>query len=130
MSERRSTFQIGLSADNLQDVRVLAGRDPDESVFREYTDIVGEDGAGNPIEAGLPIASWRWKLLTQSNFDALRNVCAGASASVYIRTRTNEGDTHYRFKVFAATMKRARAGSQAGELRKDVIVEFVNLVAQ
>lgn len=133
MSERRITFQLATEAqgvEGLMDLRVLAGRDPDEALFQEFTEIVGEDGAGNLIEAGLPLASWRWGLLTQANFDALRNLCAGASASVFIRTRTNEGDPHYRFGTFAATMKRPRAGSQPGELRKDVTIEFVNLVQQ
>ena len=83
-----------------------------------------------PIEAGLPIAAWKWGLLTQAHFDELRNLASGASASVYIRTRTNEGAPHYRYKTFAATVKRPKAGSQPGELRKAVVLEFVNLVEQ
>lgn len=128
--ERRETFQIGTSATNLQDVRVLVGRNPDESGFQEFTDLVGEDGAGNPIEAGLPTATWKWELLKQADFDELRNLSAGASASVYIRTRTNAGMDNYEFRTYAATMRRPRAGSQPGLLRKGVVVEFVNLVEQ
>lgn len=124
------TFQIGTGVGTLQDVRVLAGRNPGESFFQEFTEVVGQDGAGNPIEAGFPTAVWKWDLLTQAAFDELRNLCAGASAAVYIRTRTNEGAPNYAYKIFAATMKRPRAGSQPGQLRKDVTIEFINLVEQ
>lgn len=130
MSEQGNSFQIGTSVETMQDVRVLCGRNPDESSFQEFTEVVGADGAGQPIEAGLPIAAWKWGLLTQAHFDELRNLASGASASVYIRTRTNEGAPHYRYKTFAATVKRPKAGSQPGELRKAVVLEFVNLVEQ
>lgn len=133
MTEDRRTFQLGPDAagvDGLQDFRTLFGRDPDESFFQEFTDIAGTDGIGAPIRAGLPIARLKYALLRQAHYDNALALCPGASAYVYLRTRTNTGTPKYVFKIYRALMKQPQADSQPGALRAGVVFEFVNLVEQ
>ena len=41
---------------------------------------------------GYPSAVWHWDIITDENRAILRDFCPGASAEVYISTRTNEID--------------------------------------
>lgn len=105
------------------------GSDP-QSTFQEYTEIVGSDLTGAPIEAGFSIATWTWDRMHQADFDYLLNLASdSASASVYIRTRKNAGASGFDFGNYSAIMKRPKWTSRDGLTMNGVTVEFVSLVA-
>lgn len=88
-------FMIG-SENNIYDLLPLddifspAGGawDPDWS-FQPFAASV-ELGSGLTQGHGFPVAIWRWNQLSNVNREALRELCPGLSAIVYINTKTNE----------------------------------------
>jgi len=46
--------------------------------------------SGRSYARGYPTATWHWDVISAANRATLRSFCPGASAEVYIRTRTNE----------------------------------------
>lgn len=105
------------------------GIDP-QSTFKEYSETVGNDLTGAPIEAGFPTASWTWDVMPQKDFDRLLGLVSnGASAQVIIRTRNNSGTSGYDFDNFSAIMNRPKAGIRDGLVLKNITVDFSMLVA-
>jgi len=49
-----------------------------------------DKGDGGRIGVGFPRATWRWAHREDVHLEALRAICPGLSALVYIRTPTNE----------------------------------------
>src|SRR5512142_323364 len=47
-------------------------------------------GDGTRRGLGFPVATWHWQFLRDTQREALRALCPGLSASVYVRTLTNE----------------------------------------
>lgn len=50
---------------------------------------------GTVSAVGYPLAVWQFDILTQAMIDALRVICPGYSAEVYLRTRINTGSFAY-----------------------------------
>lgn len=106
------------------------GVDP-VSTFQEYSEVVGNDLNGAPIEAGLPMASWQWDVMTQTDFQRLLNyVSSGTSAYVYIRTRNNTGQSGVDAANYLAVMARPAYEGREGLILRNVTVNFTALVAQ
>ncbi len=64
---------------------------------------------GTSIGQGLPVCVWTFSRLTPAQREQLRSFCSGASAVVYIKTRTNEADVPHSvaadsFQKFKAVM--------------------------
>jgi hypothetical protein len=58
---------------------------------------------GSGVGTGFPSAKWTWPVLTVAQRDMLKTFCTGASATIYIRTRTTESANAFaafRCKVF------------------------------
>ena len=66
--------------------------DPD-SAFAEFSS-VKTLGNGAQRGMGLPTATWHWSHLNEAQRRALRNICPGASAHVYIRIPLNDTDLY------------------------------------
>lgn len=103
------------------------GVDP-ETEFVEYTEVVGADLTGAPVEAGFPKATWRWAVMPQSDFQWLLDFIASTgSGNVYLRTRNNSGASGFDFANYSAIMARPKAGARQGLLVRDVVIEFIGL---
>ncbi len=50
---------------------------------------------GHQAGAGFPLAIWQFDILTQAMVNALRTICPGYSAEVYLRTRKLDGTFGY-----------------------------------
>lgn len=101
------------------------------STFQEYSEVVGTDMTGAPIEAGLPMASWAWDVMTQTDFQRLLDyVSSGASAYVYIRTRNNTGESGLDCANYLAVMARPSFSEREGLLVRGVTINFTALVLQ
>lgn len=98
------------------------------SEFQEYTDTVGTDLNGMPIEAGFPTASWAWNNpMTQKDYNTLLGYFASALGSlVYIRTRNNIGGSATAYGVYSAVMGRPTGTFNFG-MWESVQVSFVML---
>lgn len=106
------------------------GIDP-VSTFQEYTEVIGNDLNGAPIEAGLPQATWAWDVMSQSDFQYLLNfIGATGSGSVYVRTRNNSGESGYDFANYLAVMTRPVAEEREGLLMRGVTVTFLQMEIQ
>lgn len=95
-------------------------------LFTPYTQPVTL-GDGSVRGAGWKSAEWRWGFLSRTQRDILRAYCAGASAGVYIKTRTvDSADT---FAMYSAKMVwPPQEEPQAGR-RLEFNVKFQGLVA-
>lgn len=99
------------------------------STFQEFTETVGVDLNGAPIEAGFATAQWTWEIMPQKDFDRLLGLVSnGASADVTIRTRNNSGASGFDFSNYTAIMQRPKVGTRAGLLMRNITVEFTTLV--
>ena len=118
----------GLTSTNLS-------AEPHPCEFHEEFDIVGTGGDGTPIAVGYPWALWTWggpmsayewgQLLT------LSGIGTAASATVYIRTRTNEiSDGKYVYRNYQALMHRPEGKSTPPYRFDDVEVKFTRMVVQ
>lgn len=75
---------------------------------------------------GLPSASWRFGFLTNAQRDELREICPGASANVFIKTKTPESDEN--FVEFSAVMYWPVTENAQSEVMLDITIEFANLI--
>jgi hypothetical protein len=114
----------GLTA--LTELLTVTGAPPNPAPFTPYQQNVGSDLNGAPIWAGLPSARWEWTALPRTDFETLLNFCPNGSALVFISTRRNDGT----FANFLALMKQPIADAPSLSLRKNVAIEFVNLIEQ
>lgn len=125
--------KIGLYASGvagMEDICSLLniGTDP-VSTFTEYTEIIGNDFNGQPIEAGLPQATWTWETMPQRDFEYL---LAFTNQHVYIRTRNNSGATGFDFANYACYASRptAELSDESPLIRKSISISFVALIVQ
>lgn len=101
------------------------------STFQEYSEVVGTDLTGAPIEAGLPQATWSWDVMTQTDFQRLLDyVSSGASAYVYIRTRNNTGASGLDFNNYLCVMARPQFSEREGLIVRGITVNFTAMVVQ
>ncbi len=82
-------------------------------------------GDGTVRGLGWAEATWTWNNgLTREQRDQLKEFCAGASAPVYIRTRTNDEEDEYEY--FTATMIWPEGEDNEWGWRRDFVIEFRN----
>lgn len=90
-------YEIGSTYGGMSSVLPLVGVWPD-SVFypwaAEYFDADGYSYAD-----GYPSCTWTFHGLSQVGVQALRALCPGRSAAVYIRTRTDDDDRFHDFRA-------------------------------
>ena len=120
-------YKIGLTSGGMTDLKSLTVPIPYPK--SSYRDGAGRLRLGNKQikDVGLPVAVWDWGFLSQAQRDQLRTFCAGASATVYIQTRTNEtADT---FDTFSAIMEWPEGDGQLDFTRRvNFSVQFTDLV--
>jgi len=72
------------------------------------------------------VAYWTFPLLSLDERNQLKSFCPGYSATVYIRTKKDD-DTYANFQCIMNWVDDDTSGRWFGE-RKEIIIEFVNLV--
>lgn len=82
-------------------------------------------GDGSVRGLGWLAAEWRWTFLTRAQRDELKTFCAGASATAYIRTRTN--DTIDAYEYYSGTMIWPQRPEKSYSKRMDFVIRFINL---
>lgn len=93
------SYEIGTSTTTRVNVELLTSTSlipfpPPRSTFQPYSQPV-ELGDATVRGAGYPVAEWHWDFLTTPQRDALRAFCTGASATVYVKTKTMETANTY-----------------------------------
>lgn len=127
------SYAIGTTIDalaNLEDI--FAGLPAPKHKFQSFASIVTL-GDKTLKGIGLPIASWDWGLLENTSpiflyRDALRVYCPAtqASATVFIRTRTNDNVDEY--KAFQATMAWPLTEDKYAGRRVNFAIQFTHMV--
>lgn len=88
------------------------------------------DGTTKAI--GLPVARWTFKYLRPEQRENLRDFCAGMSAEVYIRTKTNETSAGARtwgdYQAIMSWMERGEIISDGLSYVEMVEISFTHLI--
>ena len=121
-------YKIGTNTTSLTDLESLATTSVPypRSVFKPYSEQIPLN-SGGVRGAGAPTVEWQWGFLTQAQRDKLRTYCTGASATVYIETKTvDSADTYatYSGDVVWPEQEERETGR-----RLDFVLVFKNLVA-
>jgi len=105
---------------------------PHPTEYHEEFEIVGTSGEGKPIAVGYPWCTWTYDVpLSAAQWGELMDfVGTAASASVWIRTRTNQitVDNKYQYKNYACIMHRPTGKSRARYSFEGVEIKFTQLV--
>ena len=106
---------------------------PHPTEFNEAAEQVAVAGDGTPIELGSPTAVWTYDVpLSAAEWKELIDfVGTSASATVYIRTRTNQidADNTYQYLNYQCIMWRPTGASSPRYRFDGVEVRFTQLVA-
>jgi hypothetical protein len=118
--------EIGTTLEGMTNLESLTTPIPNPKPFyRQFSEVVATLGGGN-YGRGYAQVDWVWNVLTREQRDQLRTFCAGASATVYIRTRTNDNSDAY--KKFIAIMRFPNEEERDSRARLDFKIAFMHLV--
>lgn len=127
------TYKIGSSAatvDSLSNLTVTGYfqsiPDP-KGIYLEWSELVPKDSGGFR-GVGYPKAIWKWNFMRPEWRDVLKAFCSGASAAVWIQTRTNSSGSS-EFGAFTAIMNWPLEQDLDAHRRMNFIIEFTNLVS-
>ena len=117
----------GLSAARvrLANLETALGLPAPHGLFTAYSQPIGL-GNGLVRGAGWQTAEWQWGFISRAHRDLLRAYCPGASASVYIKTRTN--DSADAFAIYAAKMLWPQQEDPQAGRRLEFSLKFQGLV--
>lgn len=120
-------FGIGTTALNITDLASLAT--PVEYPRSTYLPVATakRTGANTVRGLGLPVAIWEFQLITLAERNKLKTYCTGQSATVFISTKKDD-DTYDEFECTLIWPVDDTSKRWYGE-RRDLVLEFVNLVA-
>ncbi len=120
-------FRIGTTLGGMVNLEELSvPLDPPKSTFLPAA-VTRKTGNGTKRGFGFPIAIWSFPVMNLDQRNQLKIFCTGASASVYIRTKKDDDN----YADYQATMNWPDDDTSDrwyGE-RKNILIEFVNLVA-
>ena len=118
-------YEIGATGPGLTNLAALTPPVPEpKSNFQDSSRYVTL-GDGSVRGLGWLAAEWRWTFLTRAQRDELKTFCAGASADVFIRTRTN--DTIDTYGEYSAKMIWPQNEEKSYSKRMDFVIRFVDL---
>lgn len=126
-------YKIGANVAGLVAVSTLSNdaTDPHPTQFVEYSEIVGADLNGAPIEAGLPRCVWKWEQMDAKGFDALVDYYTTYGGIVYITTRTNVfASTVYTFANYKTRMARPTGETIPNKRYQNIEIVFTALEVQ
>ncbi len=99
---------------------------PPKSTFMPVA-VTRKTGNGSKRGFGFPVAYWSFPLMSLDERNQLKIFCTGASASVYIRTKKDD-DSYVDYQATMNWPDDDTSDRWYGE-RKNILIEFVNLVA-
>lgn len=120
-----TAFAIG-STSTTTTLATLGVPDP-KSPFSFYAD-ESQMASSKWVGRGLPIITWRWGYLTQTQRNALRAYCTGISATVYIDTQENDNSDAY--KRYKCTMKWPNDEEREATKRVPFVLTFTHCEIQ
>jgi hypothetical protein len=88
--------------------------------YPQYLDL----GDGGRRGVGGLATSWRFVYLTAAQWAALRAVCPGASAAVYVQTLAADGS----YRLYQAMMLMGAPKTPSADAYLDVVIEFRNML--
>jgi hypothetical protein len=89
----------------------------------DYSQIVSL-GNGEKRGSGWLRTAWHWNYLPLSRYTTLKTYCTGLSASVFIKTKKNDGT----YQVYTATMLWPEKEPEPdANVVKDITIEFIKL---
>jgi len=123
-----SNFKIGTTLLGIASLDGLTVAVPDpRSTYEPYTKALAL-GNGTVRGGGWRAATWHWDVISRAQADQLRAFCSGASAVVFIRTRTNASTDQ--FKIYQAVMIWPLPEMRDFTRRTDFNIRFQAMVEQ
>ena len=83
-------YEIGTTSSTTNVEELATPLPPPRSTWNEYSQAVETADAG-VRGAGWKVVTWTWTIITLAQRAQLRTLCAGKSATIYIRTKTLTG---------------------------------------
>lgn len=122
-------YSIGTTLVGITNIELLATPvTPPKSAFKPYAE-QRDLTSGGTRGLGRPVATWTWSVLSREERDQLRTFCTGASATVHIRTRTNDSSDAY--KYYQAVMVWPTQNEDKDARRRvNFSIEFRNLIEE
>ncbi len=118
--------EIGLTLESMTNFENLPTPIPNpKTFFKPFSEIVTL-GDGSSFGRGFPEAEMRWNIITREQRDQLRAFCQGASATVYIKLRTNDNADEY--KTFQAVMHWTAEEERDARARLDFSIKFTHMI--
>lgn len=119
-------YAIGSTSTTTNVEQLTTPLPPPKSTYHGGADEI-DLGNGAVRLAGWVNVEWHWGFLTRSQRDQLRTFCTGASATVFIRTRTNDTADSYAYLTGQMIWPSLAEERDAGR-RIDFTIRFRNLV--
>lgn len=120
-------FGLGLTAGAISSLYNLGVGAPTRTIFQPYSAQITL-GDGTVRGVGFPKATWYFNALSLAQRDILRTFCSGASAEIYVETKTVDSsdtyDIYYAVMQWPLIEERGLAG-----IRRDLTIEFTRMVA-
>ena len=120
-----SEFKIGSTLVGMAYLGSLTTPVPAPLVEQSNWDESIELESGGVRAGGSTPLNWRFGVLTQAQRDQLKSFCPGASATVYIRTKRNDGT----YASYQTTMYWPRDEKRDSGHYLDMVIKFDFLVA-
>ena len=92
-----------------------------------YVDTV-KMASGHSVDRGFPVAVWEWGFIPADLFNALRVICPGPSANVYIRTLSEDYSTYAYYTGIMNFPRKDTYEYRSGN-RQPFRIEFTHLVS-
>jgi len=125
-----SEFKIGATLGGITSLDILPTPVLDPTTdFKPYSKLI-DLGSGLKRGAGYATAKWIYGYITEAQRNQLRTFCTGASAEVFIRTRTRDTSGSTLFKTFKAVMTWPEQEDYRNSRRTDFIISFSRLEVQ
>lgn len=113
-------FMIGTTQGSMTNVEALSTPvQAPEATFQAYEDRI-DLGSGGVRGVGPAVCTWRWGFLTSAQRAAMKAFCAGASATVYIKTL----DDSLAYHTYRATMIWPQAEEVDTGRTLEIAIEF------
>lgn len=124
-----SDFKIGTTLGGMTNIESLATPLPaPKAPYKLYMRSL-MSSSGLTVGRGFPVCQWIFPLLTAAQRTQLRTFCTGASASVYIRTMTNEADAYANYLAVMHWPDEERRDPSKRHDRLEFVVLFTHLVS-
>lgn len=122
-----SDFKIGTTSTTTNIESLATPLPVPRAPFKPYARTISS-ASGITVGKGFPSCQWVFSMLSAAQRTQLRAFCAGASATVYIRTMTNEADAYANYQAIMHWPEDEKRDPSKRHDRLEMVITFTHLV--